>query len=123
MIRFVSAFTATVILLVMLPASGFAYGEWKNSPPEDHKRHIWAIQQQDALRATMKDGDSTKFKDLSFHENEVAVAVCGLVNSKNSFGAYGGWQRWIGAGAVGQFLPSMFTSTAEFNNVWNRVCR
>lgn len=46
---------------------------------------------------SLKDPDSAKFKDvfLSLHETENAKALCGLANSKNSYGGYVGFQPFI----------------------------
>ena len=43
----------------------------------------------------MKDPDSTKFRNVIEYEN----SVCGEVNSKNSYGAYSGFQDFIMIGA------------------------
>ena len=52
-----------------------------------------------AVLGLLKDPESAKFKDVRFNETESGGAVaCGLVNSKNSFGAFSGFQRFISNG-------------------------
>jgi hypothetical protein len=50
---------------------------------------------KDSLQSTLKDADSVKFKDV-----EVTLdgkgSVCGLLNAKNSYGAYIGYAYFFG---------------------------
>ena len=46
----------------------------------------------------MKDPESTRFRDVVHsppHGKVTADIVCGWVNSKNSFGGYAGYQRFV----------------------------
>lgn len=51
---------------------------------------------KDSLQSTLKDADSVKFKDV-----EVTLdgkgSLCGLLNAKNSYGAYVGYAYFFGA--------------------------
>ena len=49
-----------------------------------------------AVRDKLKDPDSARFTNLIRLTNEKSDAVCGLVNSKNSFGGYAG-NEWFGS--------------------------
>lgn len=44
---------------------------------------------------TMKDPDSTQFKDLSVVRRDGGIWVCGSVNAKNSYGAYIGFEPFF----------------------------
>lgn len=41
----------------------------------------------------LKDPDSAKFRDVKL--NKAKTALCGEVNAKNGFGAYGGYQSFV----------------------------
>jgi hypothetical protein len=41
----------------------------------------------------LKDPDSAKFRDVKL--NKAKTALCGEVNAKNGFGAYGGYQAFV----------------------------
>lgn len=76
---------------------------------------------KEAVQAKLKDAESAEFKDVIFVEkaNELAVA-CGQVNSKNSFGAYAGFQRFVSTGSPeNTYLESEVTDFAE---LWNKLC-
>ena len=51
-----------------------------------------------AAATSLKDPDSAKFKDIRFIAGDAKGEweMCGLVNAKNSYGAYGGFQTFIG---------------------------
>lgn len=52
-----------------------------------------------AVKALLKDQNSAQFKNVFFNETKKGGAVaCGQVNSKNSLGAYTGYQRFISNG-------------------------
>ena len=51
---------------------------------------------RESLQERLKDADSAKFKDVYFGKGENSNTVCGLVNSKNSYGAYAGYSAFVG---------------------------
>ena len=57
-------------------------------------------QEVSAIRSSMqkdlKDADSAKFKDVKVAAAEDGVAMCGLVNARNSYGAYAGFSYFTG---------------------------
>lgn len=54
---------------------------------------------QRAVRGALKDPDSAQFKDVYANYTEkFGVVACGKVNSKNSFGAYTGFRRFVSSG-------------------------
>lgn len=75
-----------------------------------------------AMRGTLKDPDSAKFKDVVRCGN--GVMVRGLVNAKNSFGAYTGFAAFYSDGQTGateagqfeEFIKLSGRCTAEIRN-------
>jgi hypothetical protein len=55
------------------------------------------------LKHYLKDVDSAKFRDVFISRTESGLAVvCGEVNSKNSYGAYSGFTRFISSSTENQ---------------------
>jgi len=72
-----------------------------------------------AVATILKDPDSAKFKDVFFNETkEGGPVACGRVNSKNSFGAYTGFQRFISSGKT----TFMENTKQGFVDIWVGVC-
>lgn len=75
-----------------------------------------------AVREKLKDGPAAKFKNVYFCRGSKGVPMsCGYVNGKNSFGAYGGFQRFISAGKPE--LTYLETEVSDFSGVWRMFCR
>lgn len=54
---------------------------------------------QRAVRSSLKDPDSAEFKDVYANYTEkFDVVACGQVNSKNSYGGYTGFKRFVSSG-------------------------
>ena len=111
--------TACVIVALVLCASASAAKEFRGSPTA--KELAWIEHNMDLLRTQLKDGESSRFRNtfVSYKLNGKTPVVCGEVNSKNSFGAFGGFQGWIGGGPVGQFLAEQ---VSDFSDLWNQLC-
>lgn len=57
------------------------------------------VKAKKAVLARLKDPDSAQFKDVRYGDSEATGPVAyGFVNSKNSFGGYTGFQRFISNG-------------------------
>lgn len=59
------------------------------------------------VKSMLKDPESARFGDIYLVPGEAkdgvqSVAVCGLVNAKNSFGGYGGGERFVAYGYKGK---------------------
>lgn len=78
---------------------------------------------RDAVKARLKDPDSADFRNVGYYsggETEGA-AVCGEVNSRNSFGGYTGFERFVAAGNAAFFESD--TNDGRFGpDVWDRLC-
>lgn len=83
----------------------------------------WTLRGQEAVRRMLKDPDSAEFRNVRFHQGKDGVPMtCGEVNSKNSFGGYGGFQRFISAGRDELTYLSEQMDASDFAEVWNRFC-
>lgn len=49
-----------------------------------------------AMDDILKDADSAKLKNVTLRKESEGWEVCGLVNAKNSYGAYAGYTPFIG---------------------------
>jgi ribosomal protein L37E len=73
-----------------------------------------------AVKKRLKDPDSAEFKDVFANVGENISVACGYVNSKNSFGGYTGYQRFISNGlSEGTFLEN---EMEDVYAVWNKLC-
>lgn len=66
------------------------------------------------VKAVLKDPGSAQFKE--------SRGSCGYVNSKNSFGAYTGYQRYV---AIANGIVSLENETKSdtFETLWSEMCR
>lgn len=69
--------------------------------------------------ARLKDPDSAKFRGQFVG---VSGIPCGEVNSKNSFGGYTGFQRYMASGGGLVFIESDMAAS-EFEGAWLKLCR
>lgn len=72
-----------------------------------------------SVKSLLKDADSAKFKDVVY-QNHVVPVACGYVNSKNSFGAYGGFKMFVSSGTPD--MTFVEEGVEDFHNVWNKFC-
>ena len=64
----------------------------------------------------MKDPESARFRNQN--------GFCGEVNSKNSFGGYGGFQRYIAAGVnMVVFENDRNLEKGAFQQAWSEFCK
>lgn len=74
---------------------------------------------QDNVRKRLKDPDSAQFRGLFVSR---AGLPCGEVNSKNGFGGYTGYKRFVASGGGLAVIESDMTPE-EFEKTWAEVCR
>lgn len=73
-----------------------------------------------AVSAIVKDPDSVQFRDVRYGNSEKTGPVAyGFLNSKNSFGAYTGFQRFISNGST-SFLEERDSAVVE---LWSHVAK
>lgn len=79
----------------------------------------YIIVQQAEIKKRLKDPESAQFRNSAFYDSRVPV-VCGEVNSRNSFGGYTGFQRFVAAGEVTRVESEM--AAGEMDKVWAQFC-
>lgn len=84
------------------------------------KKDLYVMEMQDRVRAQLKDPDSAEFRAGHFSEKGGAKVVCGEVNSKNSFGGFTGFQRFIAAGNLVFLEENM--AAGEMDKSWSLLC-
>ncbi|WP_157096595.1 hypothetical protein [Tsuneonella dongtanensis] len=95
----------------------------KESPLANESTQMaWIGKSQEGIKAKLRDPDSAEFRDSRFYSGGSAPVVCGEVNSKNGFGGYGGYQRFIASGEKLAFLESEMTSSSEMDDAWKKMC-
>lgn len=90
---------------------------------EQSRQAEWIVRGQDAVKAKLKDPSSAEFRGVYFNRGKDGLPVtCGEVNSKNSFGGYGGFQKFISAGSAELTFLAEQVDRDEFAKVWNKMC-
>ncbi len=88
----------------------------------DGQKIAWMDKGKEAVKLKLKDPSSAQFKDVYFHRGANNVPMtCGEVNSKNSYGGYNGYQKFISAGNPD--LTFLEEQVKDFYTVWNRFCQ
>jgi hypothetical protein len=86
------------------------------------KQIAWNEAGKDALKGKLKDPDSAKFRNVNFYSGSGTPVTCGEVNAKNSFGGYGGFERFIAAGNVLTVMESEMVD-GDLQKVWDQFCK
>jgi hypothetical protein len=81
--------TAFLIAALLLTPCAFAAPKHKSPPPSKPDP---IAQARERVKEALKDPDSAKFRTEFVGKDG---AVCGFVNAKNSYGGYGGFERYI----------------------------
>lgn len=83
--------------------SAFNYAQAKEAVSSNGveltKKQIEAVKK--AVRKELKDPDAAKFGSIKGALKDGTIYVCGMVNGKNSYGAYAGEKPFIGLLATG----------------------
>ena len=90
-----------------------------NKKPDPVKTYKILKVAQDNVRARLKDPASATFKGEFVSKTGIP---CGEVNSKNSFGGYTGYQRYMASGGGLAVLESDM-APEEFDKAWLKLCR
>ena len=87
----------------------------KKEPTEAELNSFREIKAQESVKALLKDPSSAEFRNMN--------GMCGEVNSKNSFGAYTGFVRFIGTPDLTIIEgENPQVDQATFNEVWKKMC-
>ena len=87
----------------------------KKEPTEAELNSFRELKAQESVKALLKDPSSAEFRNIN--------GMCGEVNSKNSFGAYTGFVRFIGTPDITVIEgENPQVDQATFNEVWKKMC-
>ena len=87
----------------------------KKEPTEAELNSFRELKAQESVKALLKDPSSAEFRNMN--------GMCGEVNSKNSFGAYTGFVRFIGTPDITVIEgENSQVDQATFNEVWKKMC-
>lgn len=102
-------------ILIVGIAGLLMVGCGKKEPTEAELNSFRELKAQESVMALLKDPSSAEFRNMN--------GMCGEVNSKNSFGAYTGFVRFIGTPDITVIEgenPQVDQDT--FNEVWKKMC-
>lgn len=111
----------TVISLLMC---GNAFAEKPNgyNNTTDPRKIAWMDKGKSAIKLKLKDPSSAKFRNIYFQDSFQNIPMtCGEVNSKNSLGAYTGFQKFLSSGTPE--LSALENEVSDFSNLWNTICK
>ena len=105
-------------VLLFCLAAPFTYAQ-----DEEWRKQAWVDKGKDAVRAKLRDGPSAQFRDTFFNRGANNIPMtCGYVNSKNAFGGYSGFQRFVSGGKVeATFLEEEVAD--DFGAIWRGFCQ
>lgn len=86
------------------------------------RQYAWIERGKDQIKLRLKDPASAEFRNVHFYSGGGVPVTCGEVNSKNSFGGYTGFERFIAAGSQLAVVESDMTSPSELDEVWAKFC-
>ncbi|MFW1853089.1 hypothetical protein ACG9XR_21310 [Acinetobacter guillouiae] len=105
-----------IVSLIIMLIWFLTSGDDDKKPSEADLEFNRMIVSQESVKKLLKDPDSAKFRNMK--------GLCGEVNSKNSFGGYTGFRKFIGSPDItiieGENLE---IDQATFNDIWIRFCK
>lgn len=111
-----------VLFASMAILAGSASADAKPRPAT--KTEIEAI--RESLQTQLKDADSAKFRDAVANNSVKEVRdICGDINAKNSYGAYGGFVRFYSIVAMqtdGKTVAIMTVIDSEDSTLASDMC-
>jgi hypothetical protein len=78
----------------------------------------YQVAAKDAMKDLLKDPSSAKYEDVRAYRLASGYVFCGRVNSKNSFGGYTGFQRFVS----GPGVAATEEMVSDFGNLWAQAC-
>lgn len=114
--RKLASYIVSLVILAMVGWGIHAFLNREESPEEKaKKRYLRTVNSAEiAVSSVLKDPYSAVFRNQR--------GFCGEVNSKNSFGAYTGYVRYIAPKPDLIVLESTMDQS-EFEEVWNKLCK
>jgi hypothetical protein len=110
---------AIAVVLPVIALAAYLYFS-PSEPTEKEKNDRYIAYHQAKIMERLKDPDSAKFSGLFVSKSSGSPVVCGLVDGKNSFGGYNGYQRFISAGTLQVLSNDM--AFGEMDTLWAKLC-
>jgi hypothetical protein len=85
-----------------------------------YKEASWIEKGQSSVRSRLKDPASAQFRNSVVKRTSGTPVVCGEVNSRNSFGGFSGFKRFVSAGRSD--LTFLEEQVSDFETVWAKMC-
>lgn len=101
-------------------AAPITESDQNNAQQTSSNQDVWNAKGQEAIRRKLKDPGSAQFRNVRFSQTSGVPVTCGEVNSKNSYGGYSGFQRFVASGEGN--LAFLETQVSDFSNVWKQMC-
>lgn len=91
---------------------------------DETKQGLWIVKSRDAIKSRLRDPSSADFRNVRFYSGGPVPVVCGEVDSKNGFGGYTGFQRFIASGDDPNiaFVASDVAVGDSINAAWDQLC-
>ncbi len=119
----IAALTAIALFGVASPSFAACSPQSSGERTSKDAREIgWMQRGKAAVKEKLRDPSSAQYKEVYFCRGSRDIPMtCGSVNSKNGFGGYSGYQRFISGGSANvTFLESEVNG---FGSVWAQMCR
>lgn len=91
---------------------------YENDPSMTAKELAWIARQKDNIKERLREPDSVEFRNVLISRVTGGPVVLGEVNSKNGFGGYTGFTRFM-VGEDIQFIEGADVPHDEFDKAWN----
>jgi len=109
--------------LIKLAFCGIVIFFYSSVANAEDKEFDWNYENKKIVRSMLKDPKSAEFRNVYFNRanlgGKTVPITCGEVNSKNSFGGYSGFTRFVSAGSAMTVLEDQ---VKDFHKVWNKLC-
>jgi hypothetical protein len=75
---------------------------------------------QAAIKSSLRDPESAKFRNVHFYSGGGVPVTCGEVNARNGFGGYSGYERFVAASDIISATESQVEG--GLGPVWDKYC-
>lgn len=105
-----------IIFIIVFGIWLFTSGDDDKQPSEADLEFNRIVVSQESVKKLLKDPESAKFRNMK--------GLCGEVNSKNGFGGYTGYKRYIGTPSLTIIEgENPEIDQATFNDIWIKFCK
>ena len=114
-------FVNTLLIALILSSCGGDNSDRETSKNSKELNEVGYINlHKGRIKNRLKDSESAKFRNIFISKKIGSPIVCGEINSKNSFGGYSGYQRFVSGGTIQVIESDM--AKGEMDSTWLQVC-